>query len=205
MFSLPVATLHDSAAVATALREHGVCRLAGFPDTAAGLALADDLRQRQLAGSMRAAKVGHGGEQRVHAHIRGDTTQWLDQTADGSAEATYLSLLQELRVQLNQRLFLGAEEVHALYACYAVGAFYARHSDRFHDSDARVVSVVSYLNQDWRHEQGGALRLHLARGAVDVFPHASTSLCFLSEIEHEVLPATRERLSIAAWLQTRPH
>lgn len=29
----------------------------------------------------------------------------------------------------------------------------------------------------------------------------SASLCFLSELEHEVLPAKRERLSIAAWLR----
>jgi SM-20-related protein len=36
-----------------------------------------------------------------------------------------------------------------------------------------------------------------------LFPHAGTSVIFLSGIEHEVLPATRERLSIAAWLRKR--
>ena len=92
-------------------------------------------------------------------------------------------------------------EVEAHYARYAPGTGYARHSDRFRDSDSRVLSLVSYLNEDWQIEQGGALRLYLPQGTVDVMPQSGTSICFLSEIEHEVLPATRERLSIAAWLR----
>ena len=37
---------------------------------------------------------------------------------------------------------------------------------------------------------------------IDVVPD-SGSIVFLSELEHEVLPATRERFSIAAWMRRR--
>ena len=61
---------------------------------------------------------------------------------------------------------------------------------------------MTYLNPDWTEADGGALRLRCDAGDVDVAPR-SGSVVFLSELEHEVLPAMRERLSIAAWLRRR--
>jgi SM-20-related protein len=203
MPSLPVAVLHDPAALAGALSEHGACLLSDFPASGAGKALHDVLKQRQAAGTMRAAEVGHGRQRHLRIAIRGDDTQWLDGDS-GLAAASFLSSLQALRMSLNQRLFLGLEEEEAHFACYPIGARYHRHRDQFHDSGARVLSLVSYLNHDWRQDDGGALRLHLPQGSIDVLPHAGTSIVFSSALEHEVLPATRERLSIAAWFRRRP-
>ena len=203
MPSLPVAVLHDPATLAGALGEHGACLLSDFPKPRVGEALRIALKQRQAAGTLRAAEIGHGKQHHLLTAIRGDDTQWLDDDS-GWAATSFLSSLQALRVSLNQRLFLGLEEEEAHFACYPVGARYHRHRDQFHDSDARVLSLVSYLNHDWRQDDGGALRLHLPQGSIDVLPHAGTSIIFLSEIEHEVLPATRERLSIAAWFRRRP-
>ena len=202
MPSLPLVT-HDLDAIATALRERGACRLASFPDHAATRALGDDLRSLLAAGAMQVASVGHGGDRRLRADIRGDATLWLDDARCGGAAGAYLALLDTLRLGLNRQLFLGMHEVEAHYACYPPGASYRRHRDRFRDSDARVLSLVTYLNDDWLPEHGGALRLHLPGGSIDVLPQAGTSVLFLSELEHEVLPATRERLSIAAWLRRR--
>ena len=64
-----------------------------------------------------------------------------------------------------------------------------------------MLSWVTYLNDDWHAQDGGALRLHLDAGAIDVAP-CGGSICFLSELEHEVLTAQRERLSIAAWFRS---
>lgn len=203
MPSLPVAVLHDPAALAAALSGHGACLLSDFPAPAVGVALRDALKQYQVAGTLRAAQVGHGKQRHLRIAIRGDDTRWLDADS-GLAAASFLCSLQALRVALNQHLFLGLEEEEAHFACYPVGARYHRHRDQFHDSDARVLSLVSYLNDDWRQDEGGALRLHLPQGSIDVLPHAGTSIVFLSGIEHEVLPATRERLSIAAWYRRRP-
>ena len=121
----------------------------------------------------------------------------------GAAAGAFLAMLDELRVAANRRLFLGLAEAEAHYARYAPGTGYARHRDRFRDSDARVLSLVAYLNDDWGGNDGGALRLHLADGAVDIAPLGATAVCFRSELEHEVLPAARERLSIAAWFRRR--
>ena len=142
--------------------------------------------------------MGHG----LRTDIRGDSTLWLDDARAGAVAATYLAALDALRVALNRRLFLGLDEVEAHYAAYPAGARYAKHRDRFRDSDLRVVSFVTYLNPDWRDEDGGALRLSLAAGEIDIVPR-SGSVCFLSELEHEVLPATRERNSIAGWMRRR--
>lgn len=57
----------------------------------------------------------------------------------------------------------------------------------------------------WLHEHGGQLRLHLADGPVAVLPAAGTCVLFRSDaVLHEVLPATRPRLSVTAWLRRRP-
>ena len=70
---------------------------------------------------------------------------------------------------------------------------------------SRTVSVVIYLNHHWRAGQGGALRLHPAGAPViDVAPVGSRMVLFLSaDLPHEVMPATRQRLSLAGWFRRR--
>ena len=193
---------YDPATLAATLSEHGACLLTGFPDLLATTALRAQLLHLVTSGALRAAEVGHGQGVLLRTEIRGDSTLWMDADS-GIAATTYLAMLDELRLELNHRLFLGMDEVEAHFACYPVGTFYGRHRDRFHDSDSRVLSLVSYLNQDWLPEHGGALRIYLPEGPADVFPQAGITVCFLSELEHEVLPATRQRLSIAAWMRHR--
>lgn len=200
---IPQAAVQDVDAICDALRVHGACRLPDFPDAAATQALREDLLRLRQAGALARAAVGRGGGRDVRQDIRGDATLWLDDPRAGAAAAGYLAALDALRIELNRRLFLGADEVEAHYAEYPAGARYARHRDRFRDDDARVVSFVTYLNPDWRDEDGGALRIALDAGEFDIVPDTG-SVCFLSELEHEVLPATRERRSIAAWMRRRP-
>jgi len=192
-------------AIADALHQHGACRLPGFPDPALTDALRADLLRLHAAQALAPAATGRGAGRGLREDLRGDATLWLDDARASDCAATYLAQLDALRVALNRRLFLGVDEVEAHYALYPPGARYAKHRDRFRDSDTRLVSFVTYLNPDWREGDGGELRLSLADtdGAViDVAPRTG-SLCFLSELEHEVLPARRERASIAAWLRRR--
>jgi len=61
-----------------------------------------------------------------------------------------------------------------------------------------------YLNDAWGDGDGGALRLHLDDGARDVAPVGGTLVAFLSDrVEHEVLPAKRERLAVTGWYRKR--
>jgi SM-20-related protein len=190
--------------IASALRTHGACRIAGFPRPDAVIALRADLQRLRAEDALRAAEVGRGEMRALHTSIRGDATLWLDDLRCGDAARAYLHDLGTLRAELNERLFLGLTEVEAHYAVYPPASGYARHRDRFRDNDARVLSLVSYLNDGWRQADGGALRVHCDGGDVDVAPNGGDSVCFLSELEHQVMPAGRERLSIAGWMTRHP-
>lgn len=191
----------DHAALAARLEHGGWCLLQGLAPGEDTTALADDLARLRAQGALSPARVGRGAGRGEHPGIRGDSTLWLDDPRCGAPARAFLDRLDALRIALDRHLFLGLRSVEAHYAAYPPGSGYARHRDRFRDSDARVVSLVAYLNAGWQPAHGGALRLHAAGGTHDILPLGGTAVCFLSELEHEVLPATRERLSIAAWLR----
>jgi SM-20-related protein len=186
------------------LREHDWAVLA-LPASAPLLhAAAAEARDHAETGRLRPAATGRAAG-RQFAGLRGDSTLWLDDPACGPAARDLLAALDGLRGELNRRLLLGLEEVEAHFAHYPPGAGYARHHDRFRSDDARVLSLVVYLNPDWPAEAGGALRLHLAEGPQDIPPQLGTVAIFLSEfVEHEVQPADRPRFSVAAWFRQRP-
>lgn len=166
--------------------------------------LAFECRQRAADGALAPAAVGRGVAQEVREGIRGDHIQWIE---PGQADACdrYLDVMDSLRQALNRGLFLGLEDFECHFALYPPGAFYRRHLDRFRDDDRRTVSVVLYLNDHWRPEHGGQLRMSLA-GEIehDVQPDIGCLVVFLSgDIPHEVLPATRERLSLTGWFRRR--
>jgi SM-20-related protein len=140
----------------------------------------------------------------VNAAIRGDRIAWLEDSAALPAEQRLRVALEELRLAMNRRLALGLFEFEGHYALYPRGARYARHRDRFRDDDTRVLSCVLYLNDAWSSADGGQLRLHLANTVRDVMPHGGTLVVFLSEaFDHEVLPASRDRVSLTGWFRRR--
>jgi len=202
MRTLPEIDAADGAeAIAEALAGYGACRISGAIAPGLSRALCDDLGRLRATGLLRPAAVGRQRNREWHPDIRGDATLWLSDPRCGDAARDFLAALDALRVEFNRLLFAGLREVEAHYAVYPPGAGYARHRDRFRDDDARVLSWVTYLNEDWDEAEGGALRLHAGDGAIDVAPRIGASVCFRSELEHEVLPASRERHSIAAWFR----
>jgi SM-20-related protein len=179
-----------------------------FIGSADSARLAADCRVQHVSGLLSTAGVGRGEGRSEQLQIRGDSTLWFDPAALLPAQSVYWQRMDELRIALNRSLLLGLDELEAHYARYPVGACYARHRDRFHDDDARVLSSVLYLNPGWCEADGGALRLYLGADAqpahLDVYPASGTLMLFLSgEFDHEVAAATRERLSIAGWFRRR--
>jgi SM-20-related protein len=193
--------------IAENLEGSGYAVVPAFLDAEVCTALAAECRALAAAGSLRPAAVGRGAGRGERPELRGDRTQWLDPAAATPAQAAYWRAMEALRVALNRALLLGLDELEAHFALYPPGARYVRHRDRFRDDDARVLSSVLYLNPDWRETDGGALRLYLPHASpspADILPRAGTLALFLSaEVEHEVLPAARERLSIAGWFRRR--
>jgi SM-20-related protein len=168
------------------------------------LELATECRKRSAEGELAPAAVGRGLLQEVREGIRGDHIQWLE---PGQAEPCdrYLELMDSLREALNRGLFLGLEDFESHFALYPPGAFYLKHVDRFRDDDRRMVSAVLYLNDDWQPEHGGQLRMFLADGSeYDVQPVGGSLVVFMSgDIPHEVMPTTRDRLSLTGWFRRR--
>jgi SM-20-related protein len=148
--------------------------------------------------------VGQGAERALRPEVRGDWIGWLEPAAGEPELAAYLARMEALRLELNRTAYLGLFDFETHFAVYPAGAGYARHSDRFARDARRTLSTVLYLNADWTEGDGGALRIHLPDGkARDVEPRGGTLVVFASELEHEVLPARRERFSLAGWFRRR--
>jgi SM-20-related protein len=192
--------------IAHELERSGYAVAKDFLDAPQCAALAAECNALYASAALLPAAVGRGGARQERADIRGDHTGWFEPATLTAAQSAYWQRMQSLRIELNQTILLGMDELEAHFALYPVGARYTRHRDRFRDDDARVLSSALYLNPDWHDDDGGALRLY-ADGAgqnphVDIYPMAGTLALFLSaDFEHEVLPARRERLSIAGWFR----
>lgn len=147
-------------------------------------------------------KAGVGKESKqINEGIRGDHISWIDPYSAPEPILAYLDTITALRLFLNATLFLGLKDFEVHIARYPAGAFYKRHLDQFHKDDHRRLSVICYLNDNWKAEEGGQLRIYEDSGVADILPAAGRLVCFRSELlEHEVLPATRERVSITGWM-----
>jgi SM-20-related protein len=169
--------------------------------------LARRLRERRQEGQFHAAGIGNQ-QKIVESTIRGDEILWLDETTATSDEATFLQRISEFAQYVNQTCYLGLREYEFHYAIYPPGTFYKRHLDRFRSDSKRKLSVICYLNDAWLPTDGGQLAVYVphADGVEQttlIDPIGGRLVCFDSGLlEHEVLPATRERLSITGWLRT---
>ena len=182
--------------------------LPDFIDQETVAALRDECRQLAATGMFREAAVGNNANHKIRPDIRSDEILWLEAAQGNDGLQRCLARFEQLRLALNRQLQLGLFEFECHYARYAPGAFYRKHFDRFRGDARRILSSVLYLNDGWKNGDGGALRLFLGDGEnadhVDVQPVGGTLVLFLSErFAHEVLPANRERLSLAGWFRAR--
>jgi SM-20-related protein len=165
----------------------------------------DDIRKsesfHQGIENFQKAGIGKKTGHQINEAIRGDLIQWIDRETANPAIKIYLDKLQELIGYINQSLYLSLKDYEVHLTIYPAGSFYKRHLDQFKHDDHRKLSVICYLNDAWKDEHGGQLRMHLENEQRDVLPIAGRLVCFRSDlIEHEVLPATRERLSLTGWI-----
>ncbi|MBU3069374.1 2OG-Fe(II) oxygenase [Aestuariicella sp. G3-2] len=162
-----------------------------------------DYVQRLPGGQFDPAGIGRDEQHTLVKTIRKDEICWI--TGDTPATKAWLDWTAELQAYLNRRLFLGLFSFESHFAHYAPGDFYKRHVDAFRGDTNRILSVVIYLNRDWRDENGGELILYQDREDTTgqkIKPSFGTIVTFLSEeFPHEVLPARSDRYSIAGWFR----
>lgn len=162
----------------------------------------DDFKNGLL--QFKKAGIGKSQEKQINESIRGDYIQWIDGGTTQKAVEVYLNRLRQLMEFVNRTLYLSLKDLEVHRTIYPIGSFYKRHLDQFKKDDKRKLSVICYLNTDWKESEGGQLRIYLPNGSTDIFPLAGRLVCFRSDLlEHEVLAATRERLSLTGWLLDR--
>jgi len=190
-------------AIADRLERPGFAAVPSFLGDGQVAALRQLALARHAAGAFRRAAIGTGERRQVRDDLRGDEILWMPPEPTGP-ERALLDVLESLRLTLNRELALGLFELECHYALYPPGKAYARHLDRFATGASRVVSCILYLNEGWTAADGGMLRLYADEEVVDVLPEGGTLVAFLSErFWHEVLPATRPRLSLTGWFRRR--
>jgi SM-20-related protein len=162
---------------------------------------------------LKVAGIGRQTDFQVQENIRSDKIHWIQPNTETTAE--FLQWMEALRVGINRRLFMGLFDYESHFAYYPVGAFYKKHLDAFRGNRTqgqsnRVLSTVLYLNEAWQSGDGGELLLYADGDANDnnskvietLLPEFGRMVIFLSEkFPHEVLPAQRERKSIAGWFR----
>jgi len=194
----------DFEPIADGLAERGFAVMPGFLTPAEVQAI---VRLNEFAGhntTFKKAGIGKDRQKQINEAIRGDYIQWIDKNNASPELTVYLERLQALTLFLNRSLFLSLKDFEIHMTVYPTGSFYKRHLDQFRKDDHRILSVICYLNETCTNADGGQLRLHLGAGPVDVQPTAGTLVCFRSDqIEHEVLVAHRQRLSLTGWILDR--
>lgn len=175
----------------------------------AGHHLRDECAALHGRGDFRRAGVGRGEALQVREDIRRDEVMWLDTSEASIHQNIYLAQLEILRLALNQRFFLGLFDYEGHFAIYPEGAFYKAHLDRHAGTSDRIVTVILYLNDGWETGDGGELKIWTSsagrEGCYEIIePRMGTMVCFMAEdFWHEVLPATKSRMSITGWFRQR--
>lgn len=151
--------------------------------------------------SFRRAGIGKRQDLQINEAVRGDYIQWIDKNSAHESILVYLNKLDSLAQYLNQTLYLSMKDIEIHMTVYPAGTFYKRHLDQFKKDDHRKLSVICYLNKAWKEADGGQLKMYTDAGPIEILPLEGRLVCFRSDqLEHEVLPATRERLSLTGWM-----
>jgi SM-20-related protein len=189
--------------------------LHGWATTPESMPPADSLRLRNecelswQSGNFRRAGVGRGETLEVRSEIRLDEVMWLQPDTESTEQQIYLSMLETLRLAINQRFFLGLFDYEGHFAVYPEGAFYKPHLDCHAGTSDRIVTTILYLNENWQPGDGGELKLWITPEGRDgafvlIEPRMGTLVCFLAaDFWHEVLPARKTRMSITGWFRQR--
>ncbi len=153
---------------------------------------------------LKRAGIGTGGELQVKDSVRGDFIYWLDRQKDSELKPVF-ELMDELVQKLKRYCYLSLTDSEFHIAKYPPGSHYNRHLDQFQERSNRQITVLIYLNENWKKGDGGELKIYRDEGDMLVEPIAKRMLLFKSDcVEHEVLTTNVTRYSLTGWLLRQP-
>lgn len=164
----------------------------------------DFFHEKEQNDQLKKAGIGSSGEFQVNTSIRGDFIYWLDRVRDEKLEP-FFGLMDELIQALRKFCFLSLSGSEFHIAKYPEGSHYNRHLDQFNERSNRQITVLIYLNEQWKAGDGGELKIYKNYEEILVEPIARRLLLFKSDsIEHEVLTTNVPRYSLTGWLLHQP-
>lgn len=191
--------------IADTLEQDGFIQLQNFlPKSLAEQLMCEATRLASI--EFTPAGIGRINTLQLNSQVRTDSTLWL--SGNSVPQQTYLACMEQLRIGLNRRLFMGLFDFECHYSHYSTGDFYHRHLDAFKEDvlaarSNRVLSTVIYLNPDWVQNDGGELLLYADEQVSPLLivpPLFNSCIIFLSDtFPHEVLTSNCDRYSIAGW------
>lgn len=183
-------------------KEYGCCNDFMLPNVILGLMA--NLTRLNDSGKMNLAGIGNKTNLQKNKKIRGDKINWIESQSNNQFESDYLKKIGRLMLHLNNTCFTSLKNSESHYATYEKNTHYKRHIDQFKTDNGRKFSLVLYLNDDWKDEDGGTLSLYPKnKEPENISPLGGRMVFFKSdEMEHEVNASfTRSRNSIAGWLK----
>lgn len=160
--------------------------------------------EKEQNDQLKKAGIGSSGEFQLNASIRGDFIYWLERERDKKLEL-FFGLMDELIESLKRHCFMSLSGSEFHIAKYPEGSHYDRHLDQFSERSNRQITVLIYLNEDWKKGDGGELKIYKDDKEILVEPIAKRLLLFKSDtVEHEVLTTNVPRYSLTGWLLHQP-
>ncbi|MCB0486368.1 MAG: 2OG-Fe(II) oxygenase [Flavobacteriaceae bacterium] len=148
--------------------------------------------------------IGSVYNNQIIESIRGDFTFWIDKIRDVEINQ-FFDLIEEAKDKLNRYCYLSLSGYEFHLAHYPKGSFYKRHLDQFNNRSNRMITMIVYLNENWKKEDGGELKIYKNDTEILIEPLANRCILFKSALlEHEVLPTNIGRNSLTGWFLYQP-
>jgi SM-20-related protein len=164
----------------------------------------DFFKQAEENDHLKKAGIGSLGKFQIKSSVRGDYIYWLAEDRD-SELSSFFDIVHELIANLKRFCYLSLSGSEFHIAKYPKGSHYDRHLDQFNERSNRQITVLIYLNENWKKGDGGELVIYKEDQKIVVEPIARRLLLFKSDlIEHEVLTTNVTRYSLTGWLLHQP-
>ncbi|MGM0479795.1 MAG: 2OG-Fe(II) oxygenase [Bacteroidota bacterium] len=159
----------------------------------------------RMSGTLEKASIGATGREKVISEIRGDHIYWLEKERD-RAKLPIFDQIDALMATINRSFFLSLSDYEFHLALYPPGTYYKKHLDQFKGRNNRMISMIIYLNEEWKPGHGGELKIYPTQtDPVLIAPLYNRCVLFRSDVlYHEVLLAQKPRRSITGWMLYQP-
>lgn len=150
------------------------------------------------------AKIGKQQESNLNTAIRSDLIYWVDSFP---IELKELSIFLDTFIQnVNESLFVSLRRYEMHLSCYQKDSFYKKHIDKSPTNQNRILTLILYLNSEWKNSDGGELVIYSPeddnKEIMRITPEFGTLVIFRSDLfPHEVLPAKSERRALTGWFR----